>query len=277
MAGRLRDAILRGTNAARPAATAVAVGTLYYDTTNSLLSRSSGSAWESVGEAAGGGGAPTGAEYLVTAADATLTAERVVDLGAYQLLTRRAAANAEDDHFNSSPLAAKWLAYTGFDATTDLTTIPGWCSLTANGSKVQPVPAGDWTVEVELLHPDSPTAAYTSEGIMLADSANGTTGKSARFGYGRENSLTIWRYVIDLFNAGPTYASTPQSLINQPFHAAGYTFLRVVKVGTSYHLEASATGKRWHRVHTNSAIGFVPTHFGFFGEAGAAFNYFLRY
>lgn len=53
MVARLRDAIQRGTNAARPAATAVDVGTLYYDTTNSSLGRSTGAAWESVEGAAG--------------------------------------------------------------------------------------------------------------------------------------------------------------------------------------------------------------------------------
>lgn len=47
---KLSDVIQRGTNAARPAATAVPIGTLYYDTTNSTLARSSGSAWESVAE-----------------------------------------------------------------------------------------------------------------------------------------------------------------------------------------------------------------------------------
>lgn len=48
MVARLRDAIQRGTNAARPAATAVDVGTLYYDTTNGTLDRSDGAAWQTV-------------------------------------------------------------------------------------------------------------------------------------------------------------------------------------------------------------------------------------
>jgi hypothetical protein len=55
MVARLRDAIQRGTNAARPAATAVDVGTLYYDTTNSTLARSNGTSWESVAESSSGG------------------------------------------------------------------------------------------------------------------------------------------------------------------------------------------------------------------------------
>lgn len=52
----LASVIQRGTLAARPAATAVAAGVLYFDTTNSIMYRSTGAAWESV-EGGGGGGA----------------------------------------------------------------------------------------------------------------------------------------------------------------------------------------------------------------------------
>jgi hypothetical protein len=47
MASRLQDVHLRGTAAARPAATAVAPGTLYYSTDTAVTERSSGTAWES--------------------------------------------------------------------------------------------------------------------------------------------------------------------------------------------------------------------------------------
>ncbi len=42
------DIIQRGTNGARPVATAVVAGTLYYDTTNSQLTRSNGTTWDVV-------------------------------------------------------------------------------------------------------------------------------------------------------------------------------------------------------------------------------------
>jgi hypothetical protein len=45
---KLEDVIRRGTTAAKPAATAVAIGTLYYDTDLSQLQRSNGTSWESV-------------------------------------------------------------------------------------------------------------------------------------------------------------------------------------------------------------------------------------
>ncbi len=42
------DIVQRGTNAARPAATTVVAGTLYYDTTNSQMTRSNGTTWDVV-------------------------------------------------------------------------------------------------------------------------------------------------------------------------------------------------------------------------------------
>lgn len=48
MVARLRDASQRSTTAAKPAATAVDAGTLYFDTDLGKLQRSSGTAWEDV-------------------------------------------------------------------------------------------------------------------------------------------------------------------------------------------------------------------------------------
>lgn len=45
---KLEDVIRRGTTASKPAATAVAVGTLYFDTDLDKMQRSSGSAWQDV-------------------------------------------------------------------------------------------------------------------------------------------------------------------------------------------------------------------------------------
>lgn len=77
MVARLRDAIQRGTTAAKPAATAVDVGTLYFDTDLSKMQRSDGSAWQDVAETVGSGAAPTTATYVTTTSDATLSAEVV--------------------------------------------------------------------------------------------------------------------------------------------------------------------------------------------------------
>lgn len=76
---KLQDVIQRGTLAARPAATAVPNGTLYFDTTNSILYRSSGSAWESV-EGAGGlsdQGTVTYLDFTTAAAPANPAAGKI--------------------------------------------------------------------------------------------------------------------------------------------------------------------------------------------------------
>jgi hypothetical protein len=55
MASRLQDVILRGTAAARPLATAVAKGTLYYSTDLATTDQSDGTNWNTYTD--GGGGA----------------------------------------------------------------------------------------------------------------------------------------------------------------------------------------------------------------------------
>jgi len=55
MASRLQDVIQRGLAAARPLATAVAPGTLYFSTDTSVTERSNGTTWESYTDTASGG------------------------------------------------------------------------------------------------------------------------------------------------------------------------------------------------------------------------------
>lgn len=52
---RLQDVILRGTAGARPLATAVSVGTLYYSTDTVTTDRSNGTIWETYADTGGGG------------------------------------------------------------------------------------------------------------------------------------------------------------------------------------------------------------------------------
>lgn len=47
MAGRLQDVIIRGLASARPSATTVAPGTLYFSTDSGVIERSNGTTWES--------------------------------------------------------------------------------------------------------------------------------------------------------------------------------------------------------------------------------------
>lgn len=57
MASRLQDVIGRGPSAARPLATAVAPGTLYYSTDTATTDRSDGSIWETYADSSGGAAA----------------------------------------------------------------------------------------------------------------------------------------------------------------------------------------------------------------------------
>lgn len=53
---RLQDVILRGTSGARPLATAVSPGTLYYSTDTATTDRSDGATWETYADTGGGAG-----------------------------------------------------------------------------------------------------------------------------------------------------------------------------------------------------------------------------
>jgi len=68
MASRLQDVIQRGPSSAKPLATAVAPGTLYYSTDTLITERSNGTLWESFSDAGGGGGSGgnTSGTFLVS-------------------------------------------------------------------------------------------------------------------------------------------------------------------------------------------------------------------
>lgn len=53
MASRLQDVLLRGLSAARPLATAVAIGTLYYNTDLGTTLQSDGTTWNNYTDGAG--------------------------------------------------------------------------------------------------------------------------------------------------------------------------------------------------------------------------------
>lgn len=91
----LASVIQRGTLASRPAATAVAAGTLYFDTTNSIMYRSTGAAWESV-EAAGGFTNPMTTQGDVITGGASGAAGRLAIGTAGKVLTVNSGATAPE-------------------------------------------------------------------------------------------------------------------------------------------------------------------------------------
>lgn len=61
---RLQDVILRGTAGARPLATAVSAGTLYYSTDTATTDRSNGTIWQTYADSGGSGGTSSGITLL---------------------------------------------------------------------------------------------------------------------------------------------------------------------------------------------------------------------
>lgn len=60
MASRLQDVILRGTRASQPAATTLAIGTLYFVSDESVIERSNGTIWQTYS----GGGSPSSSSLV---------------------------------------------------------------------------------------------------------------------------------------------------------------------------------------------------------------------
>ena len=203
-------------------------------------------------------------------------AGQALDLGALSLATRRAAANTEDDHFDGTSLDAKWLSYTGYDATIDLTTLPGWARFSAGGAKLQAVPAGDWTMECEALCPTLATATHSYVGLVTTSGTDSAASYRTVWEFGMNNSLTSYRFVTERFLNGAFNASINSLTIAFPITVPW--FIRVVKSSTTYHFEVSGNGKTWQRIHSNSSLGYTPTHFGIEGRSADSYiNYFLRY
>lgn len=208
-----------------------------------------------------------------------------VDKGAIYLFTRKSATNTEDDLFDASSLDAKWLAYTGYDATVNLTALPGWCKFTGAGAKLQAVPAGDWTIETELFWPDYPSASFQDSGLIVT---NGTTRASAtemRFGIGGNNGATSWRMVHEKFVNG-SFSTSYGSNFTGWLPVAGISMkLRLVKSGTNYTAQFSTVGTlsggespSWQQWQGAQAAGFTATHFGIVtGDVPCYFNGFYRY
>lgn len=222
--------------------------------------------------AGAGGGAPTDAEYLVAAANGTLSAEKVVDLGHYHAaLKRPTISNTEDDAFDDGSVDVKWTAYAG--ASVNETQLSGWMYFAGGGAMIQAVPVGDWTIETEVYVGNQEAAGFQNSGLILTSGTTHTSATDARWGVGENNNLQQYRAVFEKFVNG-AFSSTYSS------HAITYItdrmFLRVTKASTTYTVYWSTNRITWHRYFQTSSLGFTPTHFGLFGDTGSYHNYFVR-
>lgn len=99
---KLSDVILRGTTASKPAATAVPIGAIYYDTTLSTTSRSNGTTWDDISD--GGSGinqltgdvtaGPGSGSQAATIANAAVTYAKIQNISATNRLLGRKTVGA---------------------------------------------------------------------------------------------------------------------------------------------------------------------------------------
>lgn len=226
MVARLRDAIQRGTTAAKPAATAVDVGTLYFDTDLAKLQRSSGAAWEDVESTA------AGISATIVDAKGDLIAATAADTVA------RLAVGTNDQVLTADSAQAtglKWAAATGIPATT----------VDAKGD-ILAATAADTVARL---------AVGTNDQVLTADSTTATGLKWAAGGGGGGSSQDLQQeahgglaaYVASLYYDGrhsfgattTNVALIENTLYFEPFYsAASATFDRIgINVTT-----AQATG-----------------------------------
>lgn len=107
MSTNFEDLILRDTRANQPAAGKP--GRLYYVTDEEVTERDNGSTWEDVSDAGGGGGAPTTSKYVVTEADGSLSAEKVLPfLANYSPDKAPGSPSSDNDEFDDDSIAGAW-------------------------------------------------------------------------------------------------------------------------------------------------------------------------
>jgi hypothetical protein len=227
-------------------------------------------------------GSQTNGQLLAWSSGSSKWVDTIYDRGVLQLLTRRTAVNAEDDHFNGSALDGKWTSI-NTTGTPDFTTFPGWMGFisgsgTVASALVQPISgSGNWTIETEFMTMNDYVVGYHYTGLMLSSGS----ALQCMYSYGQNNALANYvllsqKWVNYSYNAGIS------SLASTTVLGQDHLFLRIVKVGTVYNFDYSSTGKTWRRHYVNSSLGFVPTFFGLMvNNVGSSepsyFNYFLKY
>jgi len=197
-----------------------------------------------------------------------------IDAGALTLLGRDDESEAEDDSFDGGSVDAKWLAYTGYDATLSVAAGDGWAAASSEGAKLQAVPGGGWSsIEAEFIAPDYLAAGYGNVGLILTNGTTESSATDARWGIGGDNTLGTKRFVSEKFVNG-AFSTTYSQTTGLRYMPQRYR-LRIVKDGTDYHFDyAFGDGGTWTRYYTESTLGFTPSHFGLHMSDGSKVNYF---
>jgi hypothetical protein len=310
---KLGDVILRGTHSGRPSA-AVA-GRLYYETDTQELFRDSGSAWESVEGAVGGGGMSnpmtTADDLIVGGSSGTPGRLAIGDEG--QVLTVVSgdvawadasggggvgfspnlwnpdlppfSSSALDDSFDDSSLDGKWTEY---DPGSVLTVTEAACGLqmdyaAGSGYKLagiyQSCPSGDWMVacRVAIL---GEAASYFAAGLMLGQDlvASPSTSDIVDSGLWRGGANT-YAPIVDTWSDYQTVATQHVAVAADLLTTALY--LRIRRSGTTLSFDVSADGLGWTQRHSMTQP-FTPSHVGLYAVGNnsktsrAIFSFFRK-
>lgn len=286
---KLEDVIRRGTNAARPAATAVPVGTLYYDTTNSSLARSNGTAWESVegtgaaetlpvtiidakGDLIAGTAADTAARVTVGADGQVLTADSTMATGlkwaagggggSLYPIDGLAASfiGTTGDHFTGASLDAKWTRrgyateqyQRGINST--------YLRITPNGRATgdgyyQTCPSGDWTFAMGFI---TRNISASSFGIACVDTV-GTGVSTSWTGGGISSVLLMGTTTYSTYDG--TFVQTNNN-IGTAQQAERKQWIYVRKSGTNYFVGHSFDGEIWSEESAALSKSFTVDRIG---------------
>jgi hypothetical protein len=214
-------------------------------------------------------GAPTGSKYIVGAADAGLSAEKVKAqlYNNYDIDDTPAAPNALDDEFDNSSLDVKWTIANdpaGANALTEVT-YPGyvWVGLTEAGTATQlyqTAPAGNAAATYIIKAAISIQALATEHGewaaveVFLGDSVNSQyVSAAAQVNNSAGANHTL--YAHGLVDAGANMSTTqPQSI-----DPTSFIYLKLEKATTdaytsanTYNAYYSLNGIIWYQVGTQS-------------------------
>jgi hypothetical protein len=225
-------------------------------------------------------GSQLNGQPLVWSSGSAKWIDGVYDLGALQLLKRRAAVNAEDDHFNNPTLAAKWIPFG--TASNSLTDLQGWIQLNGDGAGyIQAISgSGNWSIEGEFLLPSLASGSgYYASGLIVSSGSAKASSTYMVLTFGENNNLDAYILQSQKFVNG-VYSSAYKGT------AATYTmsdqiFLKITKSGTNYEvLWANNPSGNFRRYFLITSLGFTPAYFGIISNSTTAntyCNYFLRY
>jgi len=217
---------------------------LQYDSTSSR--------WRCIGKSPGGagGGAPTNTPYITTAADAGLSAEKVLPyLANYNPDKAPGSPSASDDEFDDSSIGGGWTAVNTPDVASE-STYPGFLHLedndAADAGYYEAFAPGAAAFSVAAKVNVALPGGFTFAGIKVTDSSN--TGL-CYIGLQNDNSANNGRAIT-----GPTGGTTAAMGLG----ATETIYLLLTRdATTNYKTYLSVNGITWVRVGSFSQAGTV--------------------